>query len=157
MIRNLFASLVVALAFGSASAVLCQEIVPANHSHGGPVVSEGSCEGGGCSSGTCSNCVRVPKTIDEFEYCSKCKEKCAARCTIWGLLTGQCSGCENGDCQEYTVRRLYKKAVQVDAGTKCVHVSELPASAAAPVVMSAPVIVPAPAPQPVPNAMPSVR
>jgi hypothetical protein len=159
MIRNLFASLVVVLGLGSASAVLAQEILPANHSHGGPVVSEGSCEGGSCSSGCCSNCVRVPKTIDEFEYCSKCKEKCAAKCTIWGLLSGQCAGCETGDCQQYTVRRLYKRAVEVDAGTKCVHVSELPAAASAPVVMSAPVIVPAPAPQPMlaPNAMPSVR
>ena len=136
MIRNLFASLVVVLALGSASAVLAQEIVPATHSHGGPVVSEGSCAGGSCSTGCCSNCVRVPKTIDEFEYCSKCKEKCGPRCTIWGFLTGNCGGCETGDCQQYTVRRLYKKAVQVDAGTKCVHVSELPAARRHAVVMS---------------------
>jgi hypothetical protein len=157
MIRNLFASLVVVLGLGSVSAVSAQEILPANH-NGGPVVMEGSCAGGSCSSGTCSNCVRVPKTLDQFEYCSKCKEKCGPKCTIWGFLTGNCGDCENGDCQQYTVRRLDKKAVPVDDGTKCVHVSELPA-ASAPVVMSAPVVVPAPArqPVPVPNAMPSVR
>jgi hypothetical protein len=158
MIRNLFASLVVALSLGTVSAVLAQEIVPANHSHGGPVVvTEGTCGGGSCQS--CSPCVRVPIKIENIEYCSKCKEKCAGTCSFFGFLSGHCGcasgSCEGGDCQTYCVRRLYKRVVTEETcDTKCVHVSELPA--AAPVLV---VTVPAAAPAavPAPSAMPKAH
>ena len=157
MIRNLFASFVVALALGSTSVVQAQEIIPANHSHGGPVVvTEGTCAGGSCQS--CSPCVRVPLKIERVEYCSKCKEKCASTCSFFGFLSGHCGcgSCEGGDCQTYCVRRLYKRVVTEDTcDTKCVHVSELPAGAPAMVVTPAPVVAPA-APAQVPAPLPAV-
>jgi hypothetical protein len=159
MIRNLFASLVVALALGTVSAVLAQEIVPANHSHGGPVVvTEGTCQGGSCCQ-SCSPCVRVPIKVETIEYCSKCKEKCAGTCSIFGFLSGHCGcgSCDGGDCQTYCVRRLYKRAVSEETcDTKCVHVSELPAATPAAVLI---VTVPAPAPaaSPAPSAMPKTH
>jgi hypothetical protein len=162
MIRNLFASFVVALALGSASVGQAQEIIPANHVHGGPVVvSEGTCAGGSCQQ-SCSSCVRVPIKVDRVEYCSKCKEKCAGNCSIFGFLSGHCgscASCEGGDCQTYCVRRLYKRVVKDETcETKCVHVSELPA--AAPAATPAPVVAPAAparAPAPLPAVAPKVN
>jgi hypothetical protein len=157
MIRNLFASFVVVLALGAASVASAQEIVTA--SHGGPVVSEGSCQGGSCA--RCPDCVRVPdvKVTTEWVYSSRCKEKCAPKCSLLSLFSGHgcgCSSCENGDCEHYHVRRLLKRACEhEECTTKCVpaceYAASLPVAVSAP-VPAAPAVAPAPMPAPTPMA-----
>ena len=164
MIRNLIASFVVALALGSASVGFAQEIVPANHVSGGPVVVEGSCQGGSCQGGSCArcpDCVRVPdvKVTTDIVYCSKCVEKCAPKCSLFGLFTGHCESCESGDCEHYCVRKLMKKVVTTECPTtKCVPASQAcAASVTIAVPAPAAVVVPAPMPAPTPMVAPKVQ
>ena len=170
MIRNLFASLVVALGL-LASAGLAQEIIPANH--GGPVVIEGqSCEGGHC--GKCVDCVRIPdvKKTTKIIYDSKCKEMCLPFCSLKSLLSGHCGSCESGDCgdcgRHITVHKLMKKACETECPTtRCVPASEAAkyweaeakkgvVAAPAPVLVPAPAVAPAPAPVKLPAGALSV-
>ena len=163
MIRNLFASFVVVLGLGTASIASAQEIVPASH-HGGPVVSEGSCQGGSCA--RCPDCVRVPdvKKTTEWVYCSRCKDLCAPKCSLLSLFSGHgcgCESCEHGDCAHYHVRRLLKRACEKEeCTTKCVpaceYAASLPVAVYAP-APAAPAVAPAPMPAPAPMVAPKAH